>query len=84
MLNHEEDHFRNSVRQSLSLGILRRGVAESSDEKNFLGYEITVGGYLNNKTNFGCQSDWPELLRYARKLDISIVFRDGKAGVILD
>ena len=84
MLNHEEDHFRNSARQSLSLDMLRRGVAESSDEKNFLGYEVTVDGYLNNKTNFGCQSDWPELLRYARKLDISIVFRDGKAGVIID
>ena len=39
---------------------------------------------MNNKTNFGCQSDWPELLRYARKLDISIVFRDKKADIILD
>ena len=83
MLNHEEDHFRNSARHSLSLDMLRRGVAESGNEKNFLGYEITADGYLNKKTNFGCQSDWPDLLRYARKLDISIVFRDEKAGVIL-
>ena len=66
MLNPEEVHLRNSARQSLSLDMLRRGVAESGDEKNFLGYEITVDGYLNNKTSFGCQSEWPELLRYAR------------------
>ena len=84
MLNHGEHQFRNIARQSLRLDMIKRGVAESGHENNFLGYETTIDGYLNNNTSFGCQSDWPDLLRYARKLDISIVFRDEKAGVILD
>ena len=51
---------------------------------NFLGFEISEDSYLNSRTKFGCRSDWPDLLRYARKLDVSIEFRQGKAGIIIN
>ena len=60
----------------------KRKVAATDNDMNFLGFEISEDGYLNTRTNFGCQSDWPDLLRYARKIDVSIEFRQGKAGVI--
>ena len=55
-----------------------------NNDMNFLGFEISEDGYLNSHTNFGCQSDWSDLLRYARKLDVSIELRQGKAGVIIN
>ena len=84
MLNHPQLQFKNIARQSLNLDMEKRNVAATDDDMNFLGFEISEDGYLNSRTNFGCQSDWPDLLRYARKLDVSIEFRQGKAGVIIN
>ena len=50
---------------------------------NFLGLEISEDGYLNSGTKSECQSDWPDLPRYARKLVVSIEFRQGKTGAII-
>ena len=84
MLNHPQLQFRNIARQSLNLDMEKRKVAATDNDMNFLGFEISEDGYLNSRTKFGCQSDWPDLLRYARKLDVSIDFRQGKAGVIVN
>ena len=71
MLNHPQLQSRNITRQTLNLDMEKRKVATDYD-MDFLGFEISEDGYLNSRTKFGCQSDWPELLRYARKLDVSI------------
>ena len=84
MLNHPQLQFKNIARQSLNLDMKKRKVASTDNDMNFLGFEISEDGYLNSRTKFGCQSDWPDLLRYARKLDVSIEFRQGKAGVIIN
>eukprot|EP00795_Rhopilema_esculentum_P017892 gene17892-biopygen2686 len=84
MLNHPQLQFKNIARQSLNLDMEKRKVASTDNDMNFLGFEISEDGYLNSRTKFGCQSDWPDLLRYARKLDVSIEFRQGKAGVIIN
>ena len=84
MLNHPHLQLKNIARQSLNLDMEKRNVAATDNDMNFLGFEISEDGYLNSRTNFGCQSDWPDLLRYARKLDVSFEFRQGKAGVIIN
>ena len=84
MLNHPQLQFKIIARQSLNLDMGKRKVAATDNDMNFLGFEISEDGYLNSRTKFGCQSDWPDLLRYARKLDVSIEFRQGKAGVIIN
>ena len=57
MINYVQDQFRSSAHQFLNLDMLRRGVTELVDKRNFIGTDITVYGYLNNKTSFGCQSN---------------------------
>lgn len=84
MLNHPQLQFKNIARQSLNLDMEKRKVVATDNDMNFLGFKISEDGYLNSRTNFGCQSDWPDLLRYARKLDVSIEFRQEKAGVIIN
>ena len=80
MLNHEVPNFKHIARESLHLDMKKRNVSLSEEEDNFLGYEV-VDGFLKTNTNFGCQSDWPEMLRYARKLEVKVTFVDNIATV---
>ena len=36
-------------------------------------------GYLYSNTYYSCHSDWPVLLRYARKIDVEIHFVNDEA-----
>ena len=40
-----------------------------------------VCSHLDTKTLFGCQSDWPDMLRYARKLGVIVTYFNEKAIV---
>lgn len=62
---------------------MRKSVELSEDVINFLGYGLKEDGYLNSTTSFGCQSDWPDMSTYARKLDVQVVYIDGKTKVII-
>ena len=61
--------------------MVKRGVPLSENSDNFLGYDLNSNGFLNKTTRFGCQSDWPDMLRYSRKLGVKVIFRNGKAEV---
>ena len=56
----------------------KRKVNRSDDNASFLGYEINKNGYLNCKSMFGCQSDWPDMVRYARNLNVHVVLKEHK------
>ena len=81
MLNHDVPQFRNMARESLRLDMVKRGVPLSENSDNFLGYDLNANGFLNARTRIGCQSDWPDMLRYARKLGVKVIFRNGKAEI---
>ena len=81
MLNHDVPQFRNIARESLRLDMVKRGVPLSENSDNFLGYDLNANGFLNARTRFGCQSDWPAMLRYARKLGVKVIIRNGKAEI---
>ena len=81
MLNHDVPQFRNMARESLRLDMVKRGVPLSENIDNFLGYDLNANGFLNARTRFGCQSDWPDMLRYACKLGVKVIFRNGKAEI---
>ena len=81
MLNHDVPQFRNMARESVRLDMVKRGVPLSENSDNFLGYDLNSNGFLNTTTRFGCQSDWPDVLRYSRKLGVKVIFRNGKAEV---
>ena len=61
--------------------MVKRGVPLSENSDNFLDYDLNSNGFLNTTTRFGCQSDWPDMLRYSRKLGVKVIFRNGKAEV---
>ena len=81
MLNHPVEQFRNAARESLILDMKKRKVAKTTNNFNFLGYDLKENGYLNSKTSFGCQSDWPDMLRYARKLNVDVLFKEDRAVI---
>ena len=62
----------------------KRGVRMSVSSDNFLGYDLNSNGCLNTRTRFGCQSNWPDMLRYARKLGVKVIFSNGKAEIVYD
>ena len=82
MLNHNEEIFSNIAKNALKLDMKKRGVSESHENNNFLGYKVKVNGFLATTTKYGCDSDWHDLNVYARKLGILIQWTDGKATVI--
>ena len=84
MLNHNEEIFSNIAKNALQRDMEKRGVSESQENNNFLGYEVKENGYLATTTKFGCDSDWHDLAVYARKLGILIQWFDGKAMVIIN
>lgn len=79
MLNHSVEQFQNQTRISFKLDMKKRGVKEVNNEQNFLGYELNDRGFLKCGTSFGCQSDWPDLLRYCRLAEIQIIFEQNVA-----
>ena len=82
MLNHNIVQFQNVARNSLKLDMSKRGVRETVNLNNFLGYELTNDRkFLNSKTVFGCQSDWPDMLRYSRKLNVDVIFEGGEVCI---
>ena len=83
MLNHDE-MFSELARNSLRLDMKKRGVSFSNAGNNYLGYEVKEDGFLNTRTKYGCDSDWHDLQRYARKFGVLIQWRDGNACVIVN
>ena len=84
MLNHSVENFRFIARESLKMDMLKRGVKSTGSENNFLGYELNDDSYLCTSTYYGCQSDWPDMVRYARKLNIGVRFVNDEAVAIFD
>ena len=84
MLNHNEESFRNISRKSLLLDMKKRGVNPSVNINNFLGFSVNGRGFVESSTYFGCKTNWIELNRYCRKLDILVQWVDDKATVIID
>ena len=88
MLNHNVDKFKFIARRSVKLAMKRRKVSLTDSENNFLGYELNEG-FLVCKTSYGCQSDWPDLVRYARKVNVRVKYHNDLAviysnGIILN
>ena len=55
------------------------------NSENFLGYKLNDNKYLDTHTKYGCQSDWPEMLRYARKLNVSVIYNnEGNVCIKMD
>ena len=84
MLNHNVDKFRFIARESLILDMKKRGVGFTENQKNFLGYELNENGSLKTRTSYGCQSDWPELVRYAKKINVYIKFENDCAVISVE
>ena len=83
MLNHPVENFQTQARISLELDMKKRGVKKATVEQNFLGYEINDNGYLKCGTSFGCQSDWPDLVRYCRIADVQLIFENNIAKLVI-
>ena len=81
MLNHDVTQFNEVARYSLKLDMEKRGVPTTQERENFFGYKLKNDGHLDTKTLFGCQSDWPDMLRYARKLGVIVTYFNEKAIV---
>ena len=54
----------------------KRGVPTSASSENFLGYKLNDNKFLDTHTKYGCQSDWPEMVSYARKLNLYVIYND--------
>ena len=78
MLNHDVLDFRTVARQSLILDLKKRNVPLHTQGKCFLGYQLTEDGFLDCKSFYGCQSDWPDLVRYIRKLRLLLDLVDDR------
>ena len=76
MLNHKIESPCFITRESIKLDMIKRGVqcieAMHSGNNNFLGYRLNDKCFLFTNTRYGCQSDWPDLVRYVRKLILNI------------
>ena len=84
MLNHPVEQFRSIARESLNLDMRKRDVPPTDNAVNFLGFDLTEDLYLNTRTYFGCQSDWPEMVRYAKKIGVFVIYREEKAVILMD
>ena len=81
MLNHDVTQFNEVARYSLKLDMEKRGVPTTQERENVFGYKLKNDSHLDTKTLFGCQSDWPDMLRYARKLGVIVTYFNEKAIV---
>ena len=76
MLNHVVPEIRNIGRSSFKLDMKKRGVPLTLNYDNFLGYKLNDNKFLDTHTKYGCQSDWPDMVRYARKLNVSVIYNE--------
>ena len=81
MLNHDFTQFNEVARYSLKLDMEKRGVPTTQQRENFFGYKLENDGHLDPKMLFGCQSDWPNMLRYARRLGVIVTYFNEKTIV---
>ena len=51
--------------------------------KMIISYELNADNFTATHSNFGCQSDWPDMARYARKLNVSVAYNRENLVVIL-
>ena len=82
MLNHNEEILKNIAGEFLRLAIKKRGKNTSKVVNNFLGYEVNNDPYLASKTNFGCKTEWMELNRYCKKLNVKLQWVNNLATII--
>ena len=66
-LNRDVTQFKEVARYSHKLDMEKRGVPTTQERENFFGYKLKNDSHLDTKTLFGCQSDWPGMLRYTKK-----------------
>ena len=83
MLNHPVKQFQTQARMSLELDMKKRNVKQVTNVQNFLGYELNDKGYLKCGTSFGCQSDWPDLVRYCRIAGTKLIYENNVAKVVI-
>ena len=81
MLNHDVTRFKEVARYSLKLDMEKMGVPTTQERENFFGYKLKNDSHLDTKTLFSCQSDCPDMLRYARKLGVIVTYFNEKAIV---
>ena len=72
MLNHNVENFKNITQSVFNLDMRKRGISESNENNNFLGYEVNDEDFLVSKKKFGCKTDWIEMNRYCQKLNIKL------------
>ena len=84
ILNHNEEIFKNIARESLKLGMKKRGINTSNAVNNFLGYETNNDHYLGSKTNYGCKTELMELNRYCKKLNVKLLWVNNPATMIFN
>ena len=84
ILNHNEEIFKNIPRESLKLDMKKRGINTSNAVNNFLGYEVNNDHYLVSNTNFGCKTEWMELNRYCKKLNVKLQWVNNLAAIIFN
>ena len=84
ILNHYEESFKNIARESLKLDMKKRGINTSNAVNNFLGYEVNNDHYLVFKTNFDCKTEWMELNRYCKKLNVKLQWVNNLATIIFN
>ena len=83
MLNHNEE-ILNIARESLKLDMKKRNINFLNAVNNFLGYEVNNDYYLASKTNFGCKTEWMELNRYCKKLNVKLQWVNNLATIIFN
>ena len=83
-LNHNEEVFKNIARESLKLDIKKRGINNSNAVNNFLGYEVNNDHYLVSKTNFASKTEWMELNRYYKTLNVKLQWVNNLATIIFN
>ena len=59
----------------------KTGVTTTQERETFFGYKLKNDGNLDTKTLFGCQSDRPDMLRYAGKPSVIVTYFNEKAIV---
>ena len=62
----------------------KRGINTSNAVNNFIGYEVNNDHYLIYKTNFGCKTEWMELNRYCKKLNIKLQWVNNLVTIIFN
>ena len=83
MKNHNEEIVKKIARESLKLNMKERGTSTSNSVNNFLGYEVNNDHYLVSKP-FGCKTEWMELNRYCKRLNVKLQWVNNLATIILN